>query len=597
MPHYALGLDYGTNSCRALIIDLADGREVATHTFDYPGGTLGILLDPADPHVARQHPADYLAGLEAIITGAIATARATEPGFTPAQIIGIGLDTTGSTILPVDRDGTPLALHPGFADNLAAHTWLWKDHTAHAEAAAITETARAMRPDYLARCGGTYSSEWFWAKIWRCKNAAPEVYAAAHSWVELCDWLPAVLTGNTRPDRLLRSVCAAGHKAMFNEAWGGLPDKEFLGSLDPALADLRDRLYDRAWTSDVRAGGLSAEWARKTGLNPDTAVAVGAFDAHMGAVGAGVGEGRLVKILGTSTCDIMVSPVDRALEDIPGVCGIVEGSVLRGHYGIEAGQSAVGDIFLWFVHNLAPERYGSTPGERYATLEREAARLAPGETGLLALDWNNGNRTILVDQRLSGLLVGQTLHTQPHEIYRTLIEATAFGALRIIERLEEYGVAVREVINCGGLAEKNGLLMQLYADITGRPMKVARSSQTCALGAALFGAVAAGAERGGYAGMDAAQDAACGLGDTVYEPDAAAHAVYRRLYALYVTLHDAFGTRQGATDLHHVMKELLSLREEARAGGSARAVSPMPAQERTPAAPAVKMREQARRTA
>jgi len=564
VPHYALGLDYGTNSCRALIIDLADGREIAEHTFDYPGGTLGVLLDPSDPHVARQDPRDYLAGLEAVITGAIAAARTSRPGFTPADIIGIGVDTTGSTVLPVDRDGTPLALLPEFTDDLAAHTWLWKDHTAHAEAAAITEAARVQRPHYLAKCGGIYSSEWFWAKIWHCRNTAPGVFAAAHSWVELCDWLPAVLTGETRPEKLRRSVCAAGHKAMFNASWGGLPDQEFLGSLDPALADLRDRLYDEAWPSDVRAGGLSEEWARKTGLRPDTTVAVGAFDAHMGAVGAGVGEGRLVKILGTSTCDIMVSPVGRALEDIPGVCGIVEGSVKSGHYGIEAGQSAVGDIFLWFVHNLAPDRYGTTPTERYAALEREAAKLAPGESGLLALDWNNGNRTILVDQRLSGLLVGQTLYTQPHEIYRALIEATAFGALRIIERIEKYGVPVHEVINCGGLAEKNGLLMQLYADITGRPMKVARSSQTCALGAALFGAVAAGESRGGYANVEAAQNAACGLREKVYEPDAAAHAVYRELYALYATLHDAFGTREGATNLHHVMKDLLSLRERAR---------------------------------
>lgn len=566
MPHYALGLDYGTNSCRALIIDLADGREIAEHTFDYPGGTLGILLDAADPNVARQDPRDYLAGLEAVILGAIATARMVEPGFVPEHIIGIGIDTTGSTILPVDRDGTPLALLTRFADNPAAHTWLWKDHTAHAEAAAITETARALRPDYLAKCGGTYSSEWFWAKIWHCKNTDPEVYAAAHSWVELCDWLPAVLTGDTRPENLFRSICAAGHKAMFNTGWGGLPDKEFLGRLDPALADLRDRLYDRAWPSDVRAGGLSPEWARKTGLRPDTTVAVGAFDAHMGAVGAGIGEGRLVKILGTSTCDIMVAPTDRALEDIPGVCGIVDGSVKSGHYGIEAGQSAVGDIFLWFIHNLAPERYGATPAARYAVLERQAAALKPGESGLLALDWNNGNRTILVDQRLSGLLLGQTLYTQPHEIYRALIEATAFGALRIIERLEEYGVPVREVINCGGLAEKNPLLMQVYADITGRPMKVARSSQTCALGAALFGAVAAGPDRGGYATLDAAQDAACGLREKIYQPDPAAHAVYRELYGLYVTLHDAFGTRRGVPDLHHVMKDLLSLRERVRKG-------------------------------
>jgi L-ribulokinase len=549
-----------------LIIDLANGREVSQHTFNYPSGSLGVLIDDRDPHVARQHARDYLLGLETVIVGAVAAAQHREAGFDPASIIGIGIDTTGSTVIPVDRMGTPLGLLPAFADDLAAHTWLWKDHTSYAEAAAITEAARADRPHYLAKCGGTYSSEWFWAKIWHCKNVAPHVFEAAYSWVELCDWLPAVLTGETRPEHLLRSVCAAGHKAMFNAAWGGLPDKEFLAKLDPALALLRDRLYDTAWPSEVRAGGLCAEWAAKTGLRAGTAVAVGAFDAHMGAVGAGVAEGSLVKILGTSTCDIMVSPSDRPLEDIPGVCGIVNGSVVGGHYGIEAGQSAVGDIFLWFVHNLVPDTYGSTIDAKYARLEAEAAALAPGESGLLALDWNNGNRTILVDQRLTGLLLGQTLHTKAHEIYRALIEATAFGALRIIERIEQYGVPVHDVINCGGLADKNELLMQVYADITGRPMKVARSAQTCALGAALFGSVAAGAAAGGYDSVHAAQQAACGLREVVYTPRAEAHAVYRTLYALYVQLHDGFGSTNPihGGSLYNVMKDLLILQEQAR---------------------------------
>ncbi len=564
MSRYAIGLDYGTNSCRALLIDLANGRELATTVFDYPSGHLGVLTDPSDPHIARQHPGDYLLGLEALLIGVLAEARKAEPAFDPSEVIGIGVDTTGSTVLPVDHNGTPLALLPEYRGLLAAECWLWKDHTSHAEAAALTAAAQAQRPQYLAKCGGTYSSEWFWAKIWHCKNTAPAVFAAAHSWVELCDFLPAVLTGETRPDKLLRSVCAAGHKAMFNPAWGGLPDTAFLASLDPALADLRARLYDMAHASDVRAGGLSEEWAHKTGLRAGTAVAVGAFDAHMGAVGAGVGEGSLVKILGTSTCDIMVSPADRPLEDIPGVCGIVNGSVLGGYFGIEAGQSAVGDIFLWYVHNHVPESYGATPGEKFAALEREAAKLAPGASGLLALDWNNGNRTILVDQRLTGLLLGQTLHTKAHEIYRALIEATAYGALRIIERIEEYGVPVREVINCGGLADKNALLIQTYADITGRPMKVARSAQTCALGAAAFGAVAAGVSAGGFADTAAAQAALCGLRDTVYQPDPAAHATYRKLYALYVDLHDAFGTtKTNGTELFHVMKELLQIRAEA----------------------------------
>jgi L-ribulokinase len=573
LSRYAIGLDYGTNSCRALLLDLDSGRECATSVFDYPSGELGVLTDAVDPHVARQHPDDYLKGLESLLVHVLAEARRADPAFDPSKVIGIGVDTTGSTVLPVDAAGTPLALLPQFKGRLAAACWLWKDHTSHVEAAAITAAAHAQHPEYLAKCGGTYSSEWFWAKIWHCKNTAPDVFAAAHSWVELCDWLPAVLTGETRPDRLLRSICAAGHKAMFNAEWGGLPDAAFLGSLDPDLAALRGRLYDTAHASDVRAGGLSDEWARKTGLRAGIAVAVGAFDAHMGAVGAGVGNGSLVKILGTSTCDIMVSPADQALEDIPGVCGIVNGSVMGGYYGIEAGQSAVGDIFLWYVHNHVPESYGATPAEKYASLERQAAALAPGASGLLALDWNNGNRTILVDQRLTGLVLGQTLHTKAHEIYRALIEATAFGALRIIERIEEYGVPVRDVINCGGLADKNALLMQIYADITGRPMKVARSAQTCALGAAAFGAVAAGTAAGGFASAAEAQAALCGLRDTVYRPDPAAHATYRKLYALYLQLHDTFGkpdqtkpdpkNAAAGANLYNVMKDLLIIRSQA----------------------------------
>ncbi len=558
---YALGLDYGTNSCRALLVDLETGSEVASSVFEYPSGERGVLSDPADPNLARQHAGDYLLGLERATRAALEKARASKAGFDPADVVGIGIDTTGSTVIPVNREGTPLALLPEFRGNLHAETWLWKDHTAHEEAAAITARARETRPRYLARCGGTYSSEWFWAKIWHCRRAAPEVFAAAWSWVELCDWLPAVLTGDTRPDRLRRGVCSAGHKAMFAAEWGGLPDKEFLADLDPALADLRDRLYTEVFPAETPAGALSREWADRTGLREGIAVAVGAFDAHMGAVGAGVREGTLVKILGTSTCDIMIRRADRPLDDIPGVCGIVNGSVVGGHFGIEAGQSAVGDIFLWFVDNLVPERFGATADEKFAALGAAAAGLAPGQSGLLALDWNNGNRTVLVDQRLTGLMLGQTLRTRPDEIYRALIEATAFGALRIIERLEEHGVTVDEVITCGGLADKNGLLLQIYADVTGRPMRVARSAQTCALGAALFGAVAAGR----FASVEAAQNVLCGTSAREYRPDPAAAATYRELYALYRRLHDAFGTAEWSGRLHDVMKSLLDIRDRARA--------------------------------
>jgi L-ribulokinase len=564
MSRYALGLDYGTNSCRSLLVDLDTGEELGSLVFPYPSGELGILTDPCDPNVARQNPQDYLDGLVATVTGALAQAREKRAGFEPSQILGIGVDTTGSTPIPVDSEGRPLAFRPEFSGNPNAAVWLWKDHTAHAEAAGITEAAARLRPHYLERCGGVYSSEWWWSKIWRCLKVDPEVFHAARSWVEHCDWIPAVLTGTTRPDRIRRGVCSAGHKAMFAAEWGGLPDAEFLATLDPALAELRGRLYAEAFPSDTQAGGLTEDWADRLGLAPGTPVAVGAFDAHMGAVGAGVRPGTLVKILGTSTCDITVLPkpepsADAACPVIPGLCGVVEGSVLSGHFGIEAGQSAVGDIFLWFVNHLVPDSYGAAVSEKFAEMERRLAAMKPGESGLLALDWNNGNRTVLVDVRLSGLLLGQTLHTEAHEIYRALIEATAFGALAIIRRMEEHGVAIDRVVNTGGLAVKNETLMQIYADILDRPLQVAASEQTCALGAALFGAVC-----GGGISLEEAQRNCCRTRAREYAPIPENAAVYRELFALYRSLHDGFGLPGTGLDLSSVMKELIAIRERQR---------------------------------
>ncbi len=559
MKRYSIGLDYGTNSCRSLLIDLDTGEELGSTVFEYPSGQSGILTDPADPNVARQNPQDYLDGLVAIITGAIDQAKRARADFDPAHVVGIGVDTTGSTIIPIDENGTALGLLPEFKDNLNAKVWLWKDHTAHAEAAAITETASQTHPQYIARCGGIYSSEWWWSKIWRCLKVDPQVFEAAYSWVEHCDWLPAVMTGNQSPDKIVRGICSAGHKAMYCAEWGGLPEEAFLGSLDPALATLRGRLYDRAMTADVSAGQLTDEWAEKLGLKSGIDVAVGAFDAHMGAVGAGVKEGILVKILGTSTCDITVAPNTNELADVPGLCGVVDGSVLPGNYGIEAGQSAVGDIFLWFVRNLVPDSYGASIGEKFANMEAELAKQKPGETGLLALDWNNGNRTILVDVRLSGMILGQTLYTKAHEIYRALIEATAFGALTIIKRMREYGVEVNEVVNTGGLAVKNATLMQIYADIIGLPMKVAQSDQTCALGAALFGAAASGEME-----LADAQSKVCKNRERIYEPIPENQAVYAELYELYRTLHDGFGGVDDSANIGKVMKKLIDIRQHAR---------------------------------
>jgi L-ribulokinase len=554
----AIGLDYGTNSVRCVIVDTANGRELGTCVFEYPTGEAGIILDPADHNLARQNPADYLKGAEVTIAGAIAAARQAEPGFDPHDIVGIGVDTTGSTPLPVDRHGTPLGMLEAFRDNPNAHAWLWKDHTGYAEAGEITALARERRPQYLAKCGGTYSSEWFFSKILHCLRADPAVFDAAYTWVEHADWLPAVLTGTDNPDKLRRCRCAAGHKAMFNDAWGGYPDAEFLSKLDPKLGALRGTLGNQTYAVDQAAGRLTSQWAGKLGLTAGIPVAMGAFDAHLGAVGSGIKSGVLVKIIGTSTCDMVVAPSGTELADIPGICGIVDGSILPGYFGLEAGQSAVGDIFNWFVNYIQP---GGKEAGSHLALTEKAARLKPGQSGLLALDWNNGNRTILVDQRLTGLLLGQTLHTRPEEIYRALIEATAFGALTIINRFEEFGVKIDQVVNCGGIAEKNAMLMQIYADVTGREMKISRSAQTCALGSAVASAVVGGA----HPDFAQAQAAMCGIKDTTFKPIAANHKVYKQLYKLYRRLHDGFGIQGKVLGMGSVMKELLTIKEKANA--------------------------------
>jgi L-ribulokinase len=568
MSAYVIGMDFGTNSCRSLLVDVTNGKELASHVFPYPSGKLGVVVDSSDPNLARQNPSDYLKGIETTIKAVLKKAKSIKKSFSAADVIGIGVDTTGSSPMPLDQHGQPLCFDKRFRKNPAALVWLWKDHTSHVEAAHITDTAAKLRPHYLAKIGGTYSSEWWWSKILHCKNVAPDVFHAAYSWAEICDWIPAVLVGKIQPDQIKRSVCAAGHKAMFNASWQGLPDEEFLEALSPGLGRLRSRLYTEAWTADTLAGSLSSVWAKKLGLSEKVAVAVGAFDAHMGAVGAGISTGSLVKIVGTSTCDIMVHPQRQPLKDIPGVCGIVNGSVMKGYYGIEAGQSGVGDIFLWFVDNLVPDSYGKTQDEKFKKLEIAAKKLKPGESGLLALDWNNGNRTILVDVRLTGMLLGQTLHTTPEEIYRALIEATGFGALAIIDRIEEYGVKVEEVVNCGGLAIKNSLMMQIYADITGRSMKISRSEQTPALGAGMFAAVAAGKKSGGYDSIDDARMTMTGTGKE-YIPHQPNHETYKKLYRLYRQLHDGFGMKEWNGTMANVMKDLLEIRDDVRKNSKA----------------------------
>ena len=561
MTHaYTLGVDFGTNSVRAVVVSCADGGMVGTCVFNYPSGDQGVLLDPHDPHLARQNPADYLEGLRVSVRGAIDDA-ARDEALPADRIIGIGVDTTGSTPIPVDAHNRALGLDPKWAGVLAAQAWLWKDHTGAEEAAAITRIAAGHAPEYLAPIGGTYSSEWFWSKIWRCLKVAPEVFDAAHSWVEFADYIPAVLAGVSSPGGIQRSVCAAGHKAMYSDAWGGLPSKAFLARLDPRLADLRDRLFDHAYAADRPAGRLCAEWASALGLREGIAIAMGAFDAHYGAVGAGARTGTLVKIIGTSTCDCAVAPVAGGIQNVPGICGIVNGSIMPGYLGIEAGQSAVGDLLAWWVERVCE---GDTA--LHEDLTARASRLRPGESGLLALDWNNGNRTILVDPRLTGLIVGQTLHTTRADVYRALIEATAFGARAIVERLKAFGVPVERVVCCGGIAEKNPLFMQIYADVLGYPMIIAGSPQTPALGAAASAAVAAGAAAGGYATFAEAQAAMVRDGGTQFVPDPAARKTYDELYGIYLELHDAFGGVPGSTaELSTAMKRLLAIRERVSA--------------------------------
>jgi L-ribulokinase len=551
---YTLGLDYGTNSARALIVRCADGKEFGTAVVEYPSGHQGILLDAKDHNVARQSPLDYLQCLEQATQGALAAASK-KRGFKAHQIIGIGVDTTGSSPIPVDSQNRPLMAQPKWAKNLNAHCWLWKDHTSWKEAAKITALAAKHRPEYLAKCGNTYSSEWFWSKLWHCLNIDPQVFEAAHSWVETCDWLPSVLAGITDPTAVKRGICAAGHKAFYCDEWGGLPDKKFLRKLSPQLAALRDRLYEQAYDASASAGNLCPAWAARLGLPAGIPIAIGEFDVHYGAIGSGVAEGTLVKVIGTSTCDVGVVSAEKSVADIPGICGIVKGAILPGYFGIEAGQSAVGDIFKWWVEVVC-----AGDDKTHIEFTKKAAQLTPGESGLLALDWNNGNRTILVDQRLTGLILGTTLHTSPSEVYRALIEATAFGARTIIERLRAYGVPIKRVVCAGGIAEKNPMLMQIYADVTGCTMLVAGSSQACALGSAISAAVLAGA----HPDFATAEHKMTSLKPVAYKPNPAARRTYQKLYGLYLQLHDSFGGLNKLADLSNVMKALLSLKEKAR---------------------------------
>ena len=545
-PSFALGLDFGTGSVRALIVDCRDGSEAGVGACDFPHGEGGVIVSDDDPSLARQDPRDWFLGASKAICDAIASS-----GIDPALIVGVGIDATASTPVPVDAGCKPLCFDPRFSSDLAAHAWLWKDHTSHAEAAEITALAKAEGRPYLAKCGGAYSSEWFWSKALHCARTSPGVFDASATWLEETDLIAAHLCGVDDPASVKRSACAAGHKAMFDPQWGGYPDREFLGGLDPRLVRLLDSMSGGVFACDVAAGGLSGAFASETGIRQGTPVAVGIIDAHAGAVGSGIGAGTMVKILGTSSCDILVGPSDGSVPDIEGVAGVAHDSVIPGMLGIEAGQAAVGDLFDW---------YAGSCGMRHDDLTEAAAQMAPGSSGLLALDWNNGNRNVLADPLLTGLLVGQTLRTTPAQIYRALIESTAFGALKIVQQIEAAGVPIEQMVVCGGIADKNPVVLQIYADVLGRPINVSRSQETCALGAAIFGAVVGGA----HSNTDMAIKAMTGSPREVYRPLAAARETYRELYALYIDLHDAFGRPKSAGSLHHVMKRLIEIRQRSR---------------------------------
>lgn len=553
---YVIGFDYGTNSCRAVLMRPDESTELALATFAYPSGREGVLYDPYDAYLARQRPSDYLAGVNACIHSLLDQAGRTIPDFDAKQVRGLGFATTGSTVIPVDAGLRPLADRPEFVDNLDAMAWLWKDHTSEADAERLTRAFRQQRPEMIERCGGVYSPEWFWAKVLRLSHTSPRVFGQAAGFVELCEFLPGTLSGASA-STIVRSACAQGHKLLYNSDWDGLPDAAFLGGVDPVLEKVRESTSTRVATGDQPVGTLTPTYASRLGLSPDVAIAGGAFDAHFGAVGAGIGPGRLVKVMGTSTCDIMVSSDDAR---ISGICGVFRDTVLPGFFGIEAGQSAVGDLFKWFVQQFVPDRYGETDEEKFVNLTKAAERLRPGESGLVALDWNNGNRSILVDMDINGLIVGQTLHTDAAEIFRALVEATAFGSLAIIEQIEAAGVAVDEIICCGGLAQKNPFVMQVYADVTGRPIVVADSLETCAKGAAIFAAAAAN-----LGSVTELQRRMVSPPRATFRPNASATAVYASLYEIYRMLHDGFG-RSGDANLYSVMKTLNAIRREASHG-------------------------------
>jgi len=538
-----IGVDYGTDSVRSVIVNTKNGKEISSSVFYYPRWKKGLYCDAAINQF-RQHPLDYIEGLEKSIKRALRMA----PKNSAKKIVGIAVDSTGSTPVAVDKRGTPLALKKGFSKNPNAMFILWKDHTGIKEAEEINKLCRKSKVDYTKYEGGIYSSEWFWAKILRTIRIDQKVAKAAYSWVEHCDWIPFLLTGGKDVTKMKRSRCAAGHKALWHEDFNGLPPNSFFKKLDKKLDGLRDRLFEETYTSDQSAGKLSAEWADRLGLSADVTVAVGAFDAHMGAVGGQIEPFYLSKVMGTSTCDVLVAPyeyVEKKL--VKGICGQVDGSVIPGMMGLEAGQSAFGDVYAWFqkliawplkevvaksklldaktkkllikesIENIIPQ------------LTKEAQKVDPLSSSLLALDWLNGRRTPDADQTLKGAILGLNLGSDAPRMFRALVEATCFGARAIVERFKSEGIPIKGLIGLGGVAKKSPFIMQTMADVLNAPIKIAKSEQTCALGAAMFAATAAGV-------YDDVSEAMKSMGSgfsAIYTPDKVNAKLYNKLYKDY----------------------------------------------------------------
>ncbi len=545
MSNYTIGVDYGTDSVRTVLVDTANGKEISHSVYYYPRWKAGKYCDPVNNRF-RQHPLDYLEGIERTITDVLAKA----PEGSAENVVAISIDTTGSTPVAVDRQGTPLALLPEFAENPNAMFVLWKDHTATAEAEEINQLARSWGGvDYTKFEGGIYSSEWFWAKILHVLRADSSIRKSAYSWVEHCDWIPALLTGNHDPLSLKRSRCAAGHKAMWHAEFEGLPAEAFLEKLDPLLSGLRSRLYTETHTCEVKAGNLSSEWARRLGLSEQVAVGAGSFDAHIGALGGEIKPYFLSKIMGTSTCDILIAPSEEVGDKfVKGICGQVDGSVIPGMLGLEAGQSAFGDVYAWFKNLLAGPAIAliqqttkldaNTKNELISEivenlipwLTSEAEKIEIGETGILALDWLNGRRTPDANQLLKGAIFGLNLGSEAPGIFRALVEATAFGSKKIIDRFIGEGIPIEGIIALGGVAKKSPFVMQVVADVLNKPILVARSEQACALGSAMAAAVVGGL----YPTIAEAQQAMGGGFETEYVPNPVNAQRYSALYQAYL---------------------------------------------------------------